>query len=189
LSRIAILSTIRINGVAHTVVGIMPRSFNDPDGSNLWVLSSKPVPPPSIDVPGDLLANRDVHYSLAVARLKPDVSIAQADADLSTITKRLAQQFPKSHARRGVALQRLHEQVVGDVQRTILLLLAAVGAVLLIACANIASLLLARVGPRAGVRRPRCAGRQPRPADATGDCGRPGRQSAYTTRNSHFSQE
>jgi predicted permease len=144
----AVGRSIRINGVAHTVVGIMPRSFDYPDRSNLWVLSPKPVPPPSMDVQGDLLTNRDVQYFLGVARLKPGMSIAQAEADLSTVTKRLAQQFPKSHARRGVALQRLHEQVVGDVQRTILLLLAAVGAVLLIACANIASLLLARASGR-----------------------------------------
>jgi putative ABC transport system permease protein len=144
----AVGRTLRINGAAHTVVGIMPRSFDYPDRSNLWILSPRPVPPPSIEVPGDLLANRDVQYFLAVARLQRGVSIAQAESDLSTITTRLAQQFPKSHARRGVTLQRLHEQVVGDVQRTILLLLAAVGAVLLIACANIASLLLARASGR-----------------------------------------
>jgi putative ABC transport system permease protein len=144
----AVGRTIRLNGVAHTVVGIMPRSFDHPDRSTLWVLSQKPVPLPSIDVPGDLLTNREVQYFLAVGKLKPGVSIAQAEADVSTIPKRLAQQFPKSHARRGVALQRLHEQVVGDVQRTILLLLAAVGAVLLIACGNIASLLLARASGR-----------------------------------------
>jgi putative ABC transport system permease protein len=144
----AVGRAIRINDVPHTIVGIMPRSFDYPDRSNLWVLSPKPVPPPSIEVPGDLLTNRDVQYFLGVARLKPGVSIDQAEADLSTITKRLAEQFPKSHARRGVALQRLHEQIVGDVQRTILVLLAAVGAVLLIGCANIASLLLARASGR-----------------------------------------
>jgi putative ABC transport system permease protein len=144
----AVGRTIRINGVAHTVIGITPRSFGFPERSHFWMLSPKPVPPPSMDVQGDLLANREVQYFLAVGRMKPGVTIEQAQADVSTIAQRLAQQFPKSHGRRGVALQRLRDQIVGDVQRTILLLLAAVGAVLLIACANIASLLLARASGR-----------------------------------------
>ncbi len=144
----AVGRTIRINGVAHTVVGITPRSFGYPERSHFWVLSPKPVPTPSMDVQGDLLANREIQYFLAVGRMKPGVTIEQAQADMSAIAQRLAQQFPKSHGRRGVALQRLRDQIVGDVQRTILLLLAAVGAVLLIACANIASLLLARASGR-----------------------------------------
>jgi putative ABC transport system permease protein len=139
---------IRINGVAYTVIGIMPRSFDYPARSHVWVLSPKPVPTPSVDVEGDLLENRDIRYFSAVARLKPGVTIAQAQADLSSIARDLAQRFPQSDARSAIALQRLRERIVGDVERVILLLLGAVGVVLLIACANIASLLLARASGR-----------------------------------------
>jgi putative ABC transport system permease protein len=138
----------RINGVPHTVVGVMPASFDYPEGSKAWTLSPKPVPIPPIDVPGDLLESREVHYFQAVARLRPGVTMPQARADLATISESQAQRFPESNGGRGVALQPLHEKIVGDVREALLMLLGAVGVVLLIACANIASLLLARASGR-----------------------------------------
>jgi putative ABC transport system permease protein len=139
---------VRINGVAHTVVGVMPASFAYPDGAKAWVLSTKPVPLPPLDVPGDLLESRGVHYFMAVARLRPGVTTGQAREDLAVIVESQARRFPESNGGRGIALQPLRERIVGDVREALYMLLAAVGVVLLIACANVASLLLARASGR-----------------------------------------
>ena len=139
---------VRINGVAHTIVGVMPASFAYPDGAKAWVLSTKAVPLPPLDISGDLLESRGVHYFMAVARLRPGVTPAQAQADLAVIADSQARRFPESNGGRGVAIQPLRERVVGDVRDALYMLLAAVGVVLLIACANVASLLLARASGR-----------------------------------------
>jgi putative ABC transport system permease protein len=139
---------IRINGVPHTVVGVMPASFDYPEGAKAWVLSPKAVPLPPIDVTGDLLASRGVHYFQAVGRLRPGVTPEQARADLAALADDQARRFPESNNGRGVAIQPLHEKIVGGVRGALFMLLAAVGLVLLIACANVASLLLARASGR-----------------------------------------
>ncbi len=139
---------VRINGVVHSVSGVMPASFAYPEGTKAWVLSAKPVPPPPLDIQGDLLESRDVHYFKAVGRLKPGVTVRQAQADLAAIAEDQARRFPESNGGRGVALESLHERIVGKVRDALYLLLAAVGIVLLIACANIASLLLVRATAR-----------------------------------------
>ena len=139
---------VRIDGVPHTVVGVMPRSFDFPEGSKAWILSSKPVPLPPIDVPGDLLSNRDVHYFQVVGRVKPDLTPEVAHADLQRVAADLALRFPESNGDRDITVQPLGETIVEDVRFALLLLLGAVGVVLLIACANIASLLLARASGR-----------------------------------------
>ena len=139
---------VRINGVAHTIVGVMPASFAYPDGAKAWVLSTKPVPLPPLDIAGDLLESRGVHYFMAIARLRPGITIEQARADLEGLAENQARRFPESDGGRGVALQPLQERIVGDVRDALYMLLAAVGVVLLIACANVASLLLARASGR-----------------------------------------
>ena len=139
---------IRIDGLPHTVIAVMPATFDYPAGSKAWILSPKPVPLPPIDVPGELLESRDVHYFHAVARLKPDATPETARADLGTIAEDQARNFPESNGGRGIVVQRLHERIVGDVRQALLILLGAVGVVLLIACANVASLLLARASGR-----------------------------------------
>jgi putative ABC transport system permease protein len=135
---------VRINGTPHTIVGIMPEAFDYPAGARVWLLSPKPVPLAPIDIPGDLLEARGVHYFEAVGRLKPGVSVAQATQDLGTIADDLARRFPQDNAGRGASAELLYERIVGDVREALLVLLGAVGVVLLIACANVASLLLAR---------------------------------------------
>ena len=144
----AIGRRLRINGTPHTVVGVMPASFDYPEGARVWLLSAQPVPLPPIDVPGDLLEARGVNYFLAVGRLKPGVTDAQAQQDLERIGDDLARRFPQTNAGRDVAVQPLHERIVGDVRNALLILFGAVGVVLLIACANVASLLLARASGR-----------------------------------------
>lgn len=75
----------RLNGVPHTVVGVMPGGFRYPASAELWLLSSKPVPLPPIDVSGDLLEARDVQYFNAVGRLAPGVTLTQAASDLGAL--------------------------------------------------------------------------------------------------------
>jgi predicted permease len=135
---------LRINGVTQTVVGVMPKAFDYPTGAQAWVLSSKPVPPPPLDVSGDLLESRDVHYFQAVGRVRPGATLAQAQSEAAVIADGLARQYPQTNAGRGARVERLHDRIVGDSKRALLVLLGAVGVVLLIACANVASLLLAR---------------------------------------------
>jgi putative ABC transport system permease protein len=138
----------RLNGVPHAVVGIMPAAFDYPAAARVWVLSPRPVPLPPIDVSGDLLEARDVRYFNAVARVKPDVSVSQASADLDRIVQDIARRFPETGSGRGILLEPLHQRIVGDVRDALLVLLGAVGLVLLIACANVSSLLLARASGR-----------------------------------------
>jgi predicted permease len=134
---------VRVNGEPHVVVAVMPAGFNWPTGTEAWALSPLPVPPSPIQAPGDLLEQRELRYFNAVARLRDGVSTAQGEEDLGRIAKRLGEQYQVS-AGRHFALQPIREQLVGDVRQGLLLLLAAVGCVLLIACTNVAGLLIAR---------------------------------------------
>ncbi|HVJ27845.1 MAG TPA: ABC transporter permease, partial [Vicinamibacterales bacterium] len=138
---------LKINGVPHTVVGVMPDGFDYPLGARAWILSPRPVPLPPLDVEGDLLAQREVRYFLAVGRLKSGVSPEQAGAEFSAIAADL-DRAAQANVSRGVKIERLHDRIVGDVRQALLVLFAAVGVVLLIACANVASLLLARASAR-----------------------------------------
>ena len=92
----------------------------------------------------DLLESRDVHYFKAIGHLKPGLTAMQAQADLLAIAQDQSRRFPQSNGGRGVTVEPLREAIVGDVRSALLMLLSAVGVVLLIACANVASLLLAR---------------------------------------------
>ena len=135
--------TLILNAVEHTVVGVMPRHFKHPESSagqepDLWI-------PLAISAAS---GNRSGRYLRSIARLEEGVSLARAQAEMDVMTKGLEEDYPASNTGRGVRLESLHEAWVGDVRVALLLLLAAVGAVLIIACANVASLLLAKAVSR-----------------------------------------
>ena len=136
--------TLRVDGQPYEVVGIAPPDFAFPETARFWRLARQTVPSPPMEVDGDLLANREVGYMDVVGRLQPGVTPAEAAAELRVLAATLAARHPDQDAGRGFDLEPVHETIVGDVRRSLLLLFAAVGAVLLIACSNIASLMLVR---------------------------------------------
>src|SRR4029077_505653 len=128
--------TMQLNGEKYAVVGIMPAGFLYPDRkTELWV---------PWRFTNQMLANHGSHYLQVIARLKPQVSLQIANANLATIAKQLEQEHPDSNAKIGAFAVPLREELAGDMRPAILVLVGAVCFVLLIACANIANLWLAR---------------------------------------------
>ena len=143
--RNAVGRRLRVNGVPCTVVAVMPKGFEWPDGSGLWLLAERPVPLSPLAVKEvDPLANRDAHYFEAIARVKPGVSLAQARQDLHAIALNLQRDHPVEDGGLEVGLTPIREDLVGDVRAALLVIQGAVGLVLLVACANVSSLLIAR---------------------------------------------
>jgi len=140
---------VRLNAQPYTVVGVMPAGFEWPQGAALWVLSSKAVPPSPIDVKdADPLTLRDVNYFEAIARLQPNVTLEDAQNDLHVVAANIRREHAQSSGNRDIRLVPLREDIVGDVREALLVLQGAVGLVLLIACANVSSLLIARATGR-----------------------------------------
>jgi putative ABC transport system permease protein len=141
-------SPVRLNGQRFTVLGVMPDWFRWPNEADVWVLANRPVPSSPIDVEGDLLETRDLHYFEAIARLAEGVTLEQGQGEMTALAQSLGRRFPSSNSGTDFRLVRLHDQMVQDIRPALLVLLGSVGFVLLIACANVANLLLARAAGR-----------------------------------------
>jgi putative ABC transport system permease protein len=139
---------ILLDGAKHTVIGVVPPAFNYPS-------KKAEVYVPAFFTPAQL-AQRDNHSDWVVGRLKPGVTVAEAQAEMGAVAKSLEKDYPESNTNVGVAVVPLHEDLASgsallgesDVRDTLFVLLGAVAVVLLITCANIANLLLARGAAR-----------------------------------------
>jgi len=131
----AIGQTLELNAKKHTIIGVMPAGFQFPFRAQLWT---------PLDMSTKGLGPRGSHSYNAIGRLKPGVTVKQAQADVTLIAARLEKAYPDSNHKVGAVVVPLQDDLVGKSRDSLVMMLAAVGLVLLIACANIANLLLSR---------------------------------------------
>jgi putative ABC transport system permease protein len=134
----AVGQTIELDARKYTIVGVMPAGFRYPSRAQLWY-------------PEEMVHNRfsrGSHWAAAIGRLKPGVSLRAAQADVTVIAAGLEKQYPDTNYKVGAKLISLRDNLVGDARSSLLMMLWAVALVLLIACANVANLLLSRAVAR-----------------------------------------
>jgi len=131
---------INLDSKSFEVIGIMPKDLTFPQTADLWV-------PLNFDASEEMKV-RAAHFLRPIGRLKPGVTVAQAQADTDAIAAQLAQQFPQSNTGWNLRLEPLRERLIGNSKTSLFILFGAVGFVLLIACANVANLLLVRATAR-----------------------------------------
>ncbi|HEX5475134.1 MAG TPA: ABC transporter permease [Vicinamibacterales bacterium] len=130
---------VRLDGDMYTIVGVVPDSFQLIGKSSIWALVSF-TPTPAL---------RKAHVLAVVGRLKPGATLASAASDMTSVARGLARDFPSTNRGRGVTIEPLHDALIGrDLRLTSILFLGVVGIVLLICCANVANLLMARATVR-----------------------------------------
>ena len=130
--------TIVLNGVPHEIIGVMPPELRVPSTAQMW----KPLAPSE-----GQRTNRGSFWLPVIGRLKPGVAVEQAQTEMSGIAARLEHAYP-AQAGFGANIVPLHQQLVGDIEGSLIVLMAAVGCVLLIACANLGNLMLGRTAAR-----------------------------------------
>jgi putative ABC transport system permease protein len=130
---------INFDGEPYTIVGVMGPRMTKPEFAQVWTPLA--LTPQEASVRGE-------HHFQAIARLKPGATLSQAQAEMNTISERLAQSYPDDDKGWGAAVNSLREETVGEVRPALLMMLGAVAFVLLIACANVANLILARTFAR-----------------------------------------
>jgi putative ABC transport system permease protein len=135
--------SLALNGESYTVVGVLPNSVRLPGFGNwrdqVWV---------PLAFSSDEASNRGDHFLEVIGRMKPGITVAKARAEMETIAARLAQEYPRFNVRIDAVVNPLQEEIVGNMKPALWILLGAVAFVLLIACANVANLLLARAAVR-----------------------------------------
>ena len=134
--------TVILNSVSHEVLGVMPASFAHPQTALVWT----PLSPSERLAP--VMQSRSSYWLEVIGRLKPGIDRRLAQSEMDTIAAALETQYPEANAGIGVRLVPMHEEIVGDVRQPLLILFVTAGLVLLIACANVANLLLARAASR-----------------------------------------
>ena len=133
---------IHLDGKPHTVVGVLPQSFNYPDAKlQVWIPYLSGLPP-------DIVQHHDYHFSLVVARLRPDVSLASALDQVEAVQYRLHSQNLNAPVAEDVAPRNLNDDLARNVKKPLLLLMCAVACMLMIGCLNVANLLVARGAAR-----------------------------------------
>ena len=130
--------SITLNSRQRTIVGVMPAGFKFPENAELWV-------PLGLDT---TMFTRTDHGLGTIARLKDGVNLNQAQAEMDVIARRIEEQNPVSNEGLGVRVSSLHTSLAGDYRKALLILLGVVGFVMLVACANVANLMLARTSAR-----------------------------------------
>jgi putative ABC transport system permease protein len=140
---------IVLNSETYTIIGVMPASFRFPTPDiELWASMASVYNVPRNSSIGDWVNNRSLRGYRVVGRLQNGMTHEQAQAEMDTVSARLAQAYPDSHAGTGVVLVPLREQMIGTYRKPLVVLLVAVGFILLIACANVANLLMTRTAAR-----------------------------------------
>ena len=150
--------TMSLSGDLYTIVGVMPPSFRfpvDQPKNSFWTTIAADDDPSD---PHPLSTNRSVHFLTVMGRLRPGVTVAQADQEMKALAGRLAARYPETNTKHSSAeVETELKSLLGDTSKLLMIVLAAVALVLLIACANIANLLLARMRDRQREIAVRCA--------------------------------
>jgi len=131
--------TLKLDGEPYTIVGVMPASFS----VTSWAASARDLWVPLAYTDAER-AVRENHNAQVIARLKPGVTVGQAQSEMTVISTRLEHEYPQANAGWGATVIPLQELIVGDIRMSLVMLLGAVALVLLIACANVGNLLFAR---------------------------------------------
>jgi len=160
----AVGSRLELNGQPYTIIGVMPRGFEFPGPDiDLWTTLYSIVSQPAAAVPNPWITSRSLHGYRVVARLAPGVTMPQAERAMNQIEDRLAKEYPDADGGTDIRLRSVRDQALGGVQRVMWTVFGAAGLILLLACVNVAHLLLTRLSGRGrefALRRALGAGRE-----------------------------